>query len=409
MKTRPFDLNAIRKDFPTLSVSVRGKPLVYLDNAATTLKPKSVIRALNRYYKDECSNVHRGVHYLSEKATAEYERAREKISHFINARLSSEIIFTRGTTDAINIVAQSYGRTFLKAGDEILISHMEHHSNIVPWQILCEEKGCVLKVAPVNDAGELILDEFKKLVNPKTRFISIVYVSNSLGTINPIKEIIDFAHAHKIPVLVDAAQAVGHRAIDVRGLDCDFLAFSGHKLFGPTGVGVLYGKEDLLNAMPPAQGGGDMIATVTFEKTTYNVLPYKFEAGTPPIAGVIGLGAAVDYVRSIGFENIGTHEKELLEYGTRALKAIPGLRLIGTAQHKASILSFVLDKIHPHDLGTLVDEQGVAIRTGHHCTMPLMARFNVPATARASLAFYNTKKEIDSLVAAIYKAKKVFT
>lgn len=408
MKTKSFNVNAVRKDFPTLSVSVRGKPLVYLDNAATTLKPKSVIRALERYYKEECSNVHRGVHYLSEMATAEYEGAREKIRHFINARLSSEIIFTRGTTDAINIIAQSYGRTFLKAGDEVLISHMEHHSNIVPWQMLCEEKGCVLKVAPINDAGELMLDEFKGMINPNTKLISIVYVSNSLGTINPVKEIIDLAHTHRIPVLVDAAQAVGHRKVDVADLDCDFLVFSGHKLFGPTGIGVLYGKADLLNAMPPAQGGGDMIASVTFEKTTYNVLPYKFEAGTPHIAGVIGLGAAVDYVQSIGFENIEACEKELLEYGTKVLKSIPGLRLIGTARNKAAILSFVLDKIHPHDLGTLVDEQGVAIRTGHHCTMPLMALFNVPATARASLAFYNTKREIDSLVTAIYKAKKVF-
>ena len=406
---RKFNVEEIRKDFPNLLREVHGKPLVYLDNAATTFKPKSVIEALEKYYLSECSNVHRGVHTLSEQATADYEGARKKVAQFINAKHAHEIIFTRGTTEAINIVAQSYGRTFLKKGDEILITHMEHHSNIVPWQILCEQNGCRLKVAPINDNGELILKEFEKLIGPKTKFISVVYISNSLGTVNPVKEIVKLAHAHKIPILLDGAQAVNHTKVDVRDLDCDFLAFSGHKLFGPTGIGVLYGKEEFLNKMPPMQGGGDMISSVTFEKTTYNVLPYKFEAGTPHIAGAIGLGAAIDYVKSVGIENIAEYERELLQYGTKALKAIPGLRLIGTAQEKAAILAFVLPFIHPHDLGTLVDEEGIAIRTGHHCTMPLMERFKVPATARASLSFYNTKSELDALVEAIYKAKDIFS
>ena len=403
-----FNVEEIRRDFPNLSREVHGKPLVYLDNAATAFKPRSVIDAIEKYYLQECSNVHRGVHYLSEQATAAYEGARTKIKNFINASKDSEIIFTRGTTEAINIVAQSYGRKFLKAGDEIIISHMEHHSNIVPWQILCEEKGCILKVVPINDNGELIFKEFEKMISPKTKFVSMVYISNSLGTINPIKDVIKLAHHYKIPVLVDGAQAVSHTKVNVRDLDCDFFVFSGHKLFGPTGIGVLYGKEELLNAMPPAQGGGDMIASVTFEKTTYNVLPYKFEAGTPHVAGAIGLGAAIDYVQSLGLDHIAQHEKELLDYGTKALKTIPGLRLIGTAEHKASILSFVFENIHAHDLGTILDEEGVAIRTGHHCTMPIMQRFNVPATARASLSFYNTKHEIDTLVEAIYKAKEIF-
>ncbi|MFA5060176.1 MAG: cysteine desulfurase [Candidatus Omnitrophota bacterium] len=403
-----FDVNQIRKDFPILSRKVHGKPLVYFDNAATTLKPQRVIDALTHHYVAETSNVHRGVHHLSELATAAFQGSRQKIKNFLNASKASEIIFTRGTTDSINLVSQSYGKKFLKKGDEIILSHMEHHSNIVPWQILCEEKGCSLKIIPIDDTGTLILPEFEKLINERTKFISIVYASNSLGTINPVKKIIATAKKHNIPVLIDAAQAVSHMKIDVQDLDCDFLAFSGHKLFGPTGVGVLYGKERLLDEMPPVQGGGDMIASVTFEKTTYNALPYKFEAGTPHIAGVIGLGAAVDYLQSLGIEKTSVQEQDLLNYGTKALLTIPGLRLIGTAKEKVSVLSFVLNNIHPHDLGTLIDEEGIAIRTGHHCTMPLMQRFNVPATARASLSFYNTTEEIDKLVSAIHKAKEVF-
>lgn len=403
-----LNVQKIRKDFPILSVKVHGKPLVYFDNAATTLKPKSVIDATRRHYEKRTANIHRAVHTLSEQATADYEAVRLKIKNFLNAARVSEIIFTKGSTESINIVANSYGRSFLKEGDEIVISEMEHHSNIVPWQILCEEKKCVLRVAPINDNGELIWEEFEKLLGPRTKLVSMVYISNSLGTINPIKKIIEAAHRVGAVILVDGAQAVSHRSVDVRGLDCDFFVFSGHKIFGPTGVGVLYGKEALLNKMPPYQGGGDMIASVTFEKTTYNVLPYKFEAGTPNIAGVIGLGAALDYVLSIGLEAIAKYEHELLEYGTKKLKTIPDLRLIGTAKDKTAILSFVLPNVHAHDLGTLVDEEGVAVRTGHHCTQPVMKHFGVPATARASLAFYNTKAEIDRLVKAIQKARKVF-
>jgi len=407
--TQPFDVQKIRKDFPNLSVKIHGQPLVYLDNAATTMKPQSVIDATIHHYSAETSNIHRGVHYLSEKATAEYEKTREKIRVFLNASKSSEIIFTKGTTDAINLVMHSYGRAFLQKGDEVIISAMEHHSNIVPWQILKEEIGIVLKVIPINDAGEFSVANFEKLVTFKTKFVSLVYISNSLGTINPIPEIIKIAHRENIPVLVDAAQTINHLPVDVQKLDCDFLAFSAHKLYGPSGVGVLYGKADLLNKMPPYQGGGDMIASVTFEKTTYNVLPYKFEAGTPNIAGVIAFAAAIDYVNSIGFENIMRHEQELLDYGTKILNNITGLRMIGTAKHKTAILSFVLPNIHAHDLGTLIDEDGIAIRTGHHCTQPVMKHFGVPATSRASLAFYNTKEELDLLAAAIQKAIKVFT
>lgn len=403
-----FNVTKIRKDFPNLHVKVRGKPLIYLDNAATTFKPQCVIDALENHYKSGTSNIHRGVHFLSEQATAQFEASRVKVQKLLNAKESCEIIFTRGTTESINLVAHSYGRAFLHKGDEILISGMEHHSNIVPWQMLCEEKGCVLKVIPLNDKGEIIWEKFEALLTPKVKLVSIVYISNSLGTINPIKKIIDAAHSHKIPVLIDAAQAMSHRPIDVQYFNCDFLAFSGHKLFGPTGVGVLYGKKALLDKMPPYQGGGDMIASVTFEKTTYNVLPHKFEAGTPNVADVIALGAAIDYIESIGLENISAYEEKLLEYGTKRLKEIPGLRLIGTAAEKVSILSFVLNNIHPHDIGTLVDQEGVAIRTGHHCTQPVMQHFKVPATARAALAFYNTKEEIDRLVNAIKKVKKVF-
>lgn len=403
-----FNVHSIRKDFPNLNRTVRGKPLVYLDNAATTFKPRAVIETVKKHYEQETSNVHRGVHFLSEQATAAFEETRRIIKEFINASQTSEIIFTRGTTDSVNMVVQSYGRTFLKKGDEIIISLMEHHSNIVPWQMLCEEKGCILKVVPINDQGELIFPAYEKLLGPKTKFVSMVYISNSLGTINPIKKVIDLAHQNKCPVLVDGAQAINHLPIDVRDLDCDFFVFSGHKLFGPTGVGVLYGKERFLHQMPPAQGGGDMISSVTFKKTTYNILPYKFEAGTPNVAGVVGLGAAISYLRSLDFDEIQKYESVLLAYGTKALKGIPGLRLIGTAQNKAAILSFVVDRIHAHDLGTLVDEDGIAIRTGHHCTMPVMLRFKVPATARASLSFYNTATEIDRLIKALHKAKKLF-
>jgi cysteine desulfurase/selenocysteine lyase len=403
-----FDIKKIRQDFPNLDMEVRGKMLVYLDNAATTFKPRAVIDALNEHYSKGVANVHRGVHYLSEQATEDYEQARVKIQKFLNAAKSSEIIYTRGTTESINLVAQSYGRTFLKPGDEIVISAIEHHSNIVPWQILCQQTGAVLKIIPINKQGEIIFEEYLKLLSAKTKIVAVVYVSNSLGTVNPVKEIIDAAHKAGAVVLIDGAQAVSHAKIDVQALDCDFFAFSGHKLFGPTGIGVLYGKEKLLEKMPPYQGGGDMISSVTFEKTTYNVLPYKFEAGTPHIAGAIGLGAAVDYVGSVGLDAIGEYKKELLEYGTKVLQTVPNLRLIGTAKHKTSILSFVLTEIHPHDLGTIVDAEGVAIRTGHHCTQPVMKFFEIPATARASLAFYNTKEELDALVKALYKAKEVF-
>ncbi len=403
-----LDIAEIRAAFPVLSQKVHGKPLIYLDNAATSQKPLQVIETLDRYYREYNSNIHRGVHTLSEKATAEYERARTRTRDFIHAGSANEIIFTRGTTESINLVAQSYGRSSLKAGDEIIISEMEHHSNIVPWQMLCEQIGSVLKVIPINDGGELIFEEFERLLGPRTRLVCIGHLSNALGTINPVKEIIKLAHAHDALVLVDGAQAVPHCPVDVQELDCDFYCFSGHKLYGPTGVGVLYGKQHLLEAMPPWQGGGDMIKTVTFEQTLYNDLPYKFEAGTPHIAGVIGLGSAIDYVDSVGISAIARHESILLDYATDAALTIPGLRLIGTAKQKASILSFVLDKIHPHDLGTILDHDGIAIRTGHHCAMPVMERFKVPATARASFAVYNTTDEIDRLAEGIDRARKVF-
>lgn len=403
-----FNPKKLRKDFPNLSIKAHGKPLVYLDNAATTFKPLPVIEAVERHYRRETSNIHRGVHFLSEQATAQYEAVRENVAKFINAKSSKEIIFTRGTTESINLVASSYGRTFLKPGDEILITEMEHHSNIVPWQMLCEEKKCILKVVPMDDTGTLKMNDLETLITTRTKFISLVYISNSLGTINPVEKVISLAKARGIPVLIDAAQTVNHIPVDVQQLDCDFLVFSGHKLFGPTGVGVLYGKSSLLEKMPPYQGGGDMIASVTFEKTTYNTLPYKFEAGTPHIAGVIGLGAAVSYVQSIGLDNIRTHEEALLNYGTKILQKIKGLKLIGTAKNKAAILSFLIPGIHAHDIGTLVDQEGVAIRTGHHCTQPVMKHFGVAATSRASLAFYNTEEELDQLVSALKKAMKVF-
>ncbi len=403
-----LDVQKIRKDFPILNTLVHGKPLVYFDNAATTQKPISVIQKEDEYYKTLNSNIHRGVHSLSQKATTAYEQVREKILQFINASCLSEIIFTKGTTDSINLVASSFGKKFIKEGDEIIISHLEHHSNIVPWQLLCEEKKAVLKVIPINDKGEIIFEEFEKLISDKTKFISVVYVSNSLGTVNPVKEIIQLAHSRNIPVLIDAAQAVQHFKIDVQELDCDFLAFSGHKLYAPTGVGILFGKEKYLEEMPPYQGGGDMIASVTFEKTTYNALPYKFEAGTPNIAGVIGLGAAIEYLNEIGIDTIAAYEKDLFEYAEIKLSAVEKLTPIGTAANKLSVFSFALEGIHPHDIGTILDFEGIAIRTGHHCTQPVMQRFGIPATARISLSFYNTKEEIDFTADAIKKVFEVF-
>ena len=404
----PFDGWRIREDFPILTQTVHGKPLVYLDNAATSQKPQIVIDTISRYYATENANVHRGIHALSEMATQAYEGARDTVRRFLNAADTREIIFVRGTTEAINLVAQSYGRTFLTAGDEIVISAMEHHSNIVPWQLLCEQVGARLQVIPFNYNGELLLDEYARLLNERTKFVAVVHVSNALGTINPVTHMIEMAHRRGIPVLLDGAQAVPHLPVNVQELDCDFYAFSGHKVCGPTGIGVLYGKADLLKRMPPYQGGGDMISVVTFEKTHYNTLPYKFEAGTPNIAGVIGLGAAIKYVQALGLDRIAAYEHELLADATEALEEIPGLRIIGTAQEKASVVSFVLDCAHPHDIGTILDREGVAIRAGHHCAMPVMQRFGVPATARASFAFYNTPAEIDALVRAIHTVRKVF-
>lgn len=404
-----LDNTKIRQNFPNCNISVHGKPLAYFDNAATTFKPQCVINAVQQHYSQEVANVHRGVHTLSEQATAAFEETRNKIRSLINAASTKEIIFTAGTTASINLIAYSYGRAFLKKEDEIIISHMEHHSNIVPWQLLCEEIGCILKVIPINDAGELIMKNFHALLGPRTKLVSVVMTSNSLGTINPVKEIIAAAHVKNIPVLIDGAQAVGDHAVDVQALNCDFFAFSGHKMFGPTGVGVLYGKESFLEKMPPFLAGGDMIASVTFDKTTYNTLPYKFEAGTPPIAQVIGLGAAVDYIQRIGLDSIFTAKKEILAYATKKLNEIKGVRLIGTAQNKTSIISFICDNIHPHDLGTLLDQEGIAIRTGHHCTQPVMQRFGIPATARLSMSIYNTHEEIDRAIAAIQKAQKLFT
>jgi cysteine desulfurase / selenocysteine lyase len=404
-----FDVERVRADFPILQQKVRGKPLVYLDNAATSQKPRAVIEAISRYYEGTNANIHRGVHFLSEHATEEYEAVRGIARKFLNAPESREIIFVRGTTEGINLVAQSYGRAHIHAGDEILITDMEHHSNIVPWQILCDERGAKLRVAPINDAGELELDEFANLLGSKTKLVAITHVSNALGTINPIRRIVEMAHSRNVPVLVDGAQAVPHLKVDVQALDCDFYSFSGHKVYGPTGIGVLYGKAALLEAMPPYQGGGDMIASVTFEKTIYNKLPYKFEAGTPDIAGVIGLGAALEYVNALGIENIGAHENDVVAYAAAAVSAIPGVRLIGTAREKASVLSFVLDNVHPHDIGTILDQEGIAIRTGHHCSQPVMKRFGVDATARASFGLYNTKQEADALVRGIEKVREVFT
>ncbi|MEK6562262.1 MAG: cysteine desulfurase [Candidatus Binatota bacterium] len=403
-----LDVARIREDFPILKQQVHGKPLVYFDNAATSQKPQVVIDTLNRYYAEENANIHRGIHFLSELATAEYEETRNKVKRFLNASESREIVFVRGTTEGINLVAQSYGRRFFKEGDEVVISAMEHHSNIVPWQMLCEQVGARLRVIPMNHDGELLLDEYERLLGEKTKLVSVAHVSNALGTINPIGRIIESAHRRNIPVLVDGAQAAPHMKVDVQELDCDFYAFSGHKLFGPTGIGILYGKARHLEAMPPYQGGGDMISLVTFEKTHYNIIPYKFEAGTPHIAGVIGLGAAIDYVSGIGLGAVASYEGEVLAYATAQLSTIKGLRIIGRAKEKASVLSFVLEGVHPHDIGTVLDREGVAIRAGHHCAMPVMQRFGVPATARASFAFYNTGEEVDVLVRAVRKVLKVF-
>ncbi|NIO12158.1 MAG: SufS family cysteine desulfurase, partial [Deltaproteobacteria bacterium] len=402
-----MDVSEVRKDFPILKQTVHGKPLVYLDNAATTQKPQVVIDAIHRYYSTENSNIHRGVHYLSEQATRDYEDARKKVQHFINAPKEREIVFVRSTTEAINLIAQSYGRHFLKKGDEIVVSAMEHHSNIVPWQMLCEQTGAKLQVIPIDQDGELLLEEFERLLNARTRLVSVAHVSNALGTVNPVKDMIREAHKREIPVLVDGAQAAPHMKIDVQELGCDFYAFSGHKLFGPTGIGVLYGKASLLEAMPPYQGGGDMISLVTFEKTHYNVLPYKFEAGTPNIAGGIGLGAAIDYLNGLGMEAVEAYENQLLSYALESMSTLSGVQLIGTPKQRAGVISFNLDGIHAHDVGTILDQEGVAIRAGHHCAMPVMQRFGVPATARASFAFYNTKDEVDTLVRAIHKVQEV--
>ena len=404
-----FDVEKIREDFPVLKQKIHGKPLVYLDNAATSQKPQSVIDAIVKFYTVDCANIHRGVHELSQRSTAAYEETRAKAKRFLNARHKSEIIFVRGTTEGINLVAHSWGRGNIREGDEIVIAGLEHHSNIVPWQMLCEAKGAKLRVIPIDESGELILEEYEKLLGPRTRMVAIGHVSNALGTINPVRKIVEMAHRAGAVTLVDGAQAVPHMKVDVQALDADFYTFSGHKVFGPTGIGVLYGKSKLLNAMPPYQGGGDMIRTVTFEKTTYNDLPYKFEAGTPDIAGGIGQGAALDYVTHIGMDKIAAYEHELLLYGTEALARIPGLRIIGTAREKAAVLSFVIEGIHPHDIGTVLDRQGIAVRTGHHCAQPVMDRYQVPATTRASLAFYNTTSEIDALADGLHKVKEIFS
>jgi len=407
--TAGFDVEKVREDFPVLKQKIHGKPLVYLDNAATSQKPKAVIDAIRKFYEVDCANIHRGVHELSQRSTAAYELTRSKVKRFLNARSTSEIIFVRGTTEGINLVTYSWGRHNIHEGDEIIIAGLEHHSNIVPWQILCDEKSAKLRVIPIDDRGELIMEEYEKLLGPRTKMVATAHVSNALGTINPVDRIIQLAHQHGALTLVDGAQAVPHIKVDVKSLDADFYTFSGHKLFGPTGIGVLYGKAKLLNSMPPWQGGGDMIMTVTFEKTTYNDLPYKFEAGTPDIAGGIGLGAAIDYVNEIGIDKIAAYEHELLVYGTEALEQIPGLHIIGTARQKAAVISFVIDGIHPHDIGTVLDRQGIAVRTGHHCAQPVMDRFHIPATTRASMAFYNTPAEIDALAEGLHQVKEVFS
>lgn len=402
------DIEVLRQEFPTLNELVHGKKVVYFDNAATSQKPRSVIDRISRYYEHENSNVHRGVHYLSQTATNAYEHTRKLVQAMLNAEHEHEVIFTKGTTEGINLLAYSFGEKFIGAGDEIIISYMEHHSNIVPWQLLAERKGAGLKVVPVNDAGELIMEEYEKMLSPRTKLVAMVHTSNSLGTINPIREIIELAHAQGAAVMVDGAQVVPHQSIDVQELDLDFLVFSGHKMFAPTGVGILYGKEKWLNEMPPFMGGGDMIDKVSFEKTTFNSLPHKFEAGTPNIAGVIGLGAGVEYINRIGYDLISRQEKELLDYGTQRFEEMKGVRIIGSSKKKASVISFLMDDIHPYDAGTILDQLGIAVRTGHHCTQPLMKRFGIPGTIRASFAFYNTKEEIDRLMEGLERVKKMF-
>lgn len=405
---RTYDVERIRADFPALRRQIYDKPLVYLDNGATSQRPQAVIDATTRAYVEENANIHRGVHYLSERATASYEAARETAQRFINAAHSHEIIFVRGTTEGINLVAQTYGRRNIQRGDQVLITEMEHHSNIVPWQMLCEERKANLRVVPINDDGELVMKEYERLLHKRTKLVAITHVSNALGTVNPLRQIIEMAHARGVPVLVDGAQAVPHQTVDVQALGVDFYTFSGHKVYGPTGIGVLYGRSALLEEMPPYQGGGDMISVVTFEKTLYNTLPYKFEAGTPNIAGVIGLGAALSYVQSVGLDAIAAHEHEVLAYATARMREIPGVRLIGTARDKAAVLSFTVKDIHPHDVGTILDREGVAIRAGHHCAQPVMQHFEVPATVRASFGMYNTKAEADVLAAAVQKVIDVF-
>lgn len=402
-----LDIDSIRHDFPILNEIVNGKQLVYFDNAATTQKPRLVLDALSGYYEHYNANIHRGIHHLAEKATSAFELSRRRLQAFLNAPLAEEVIFTYGTTDGINLVAQTYGRKFLKEGDEIIITTMEHHSNIVPWQMLCEEKGCILKVIPINEDGELLIDEYEKLLSERTKFVSVVHVSNALGTINPVKEIVEKAHRFGAKVLIDGAQASSHLTIDVQDLDCDFYTLSLHKIYGPTGMGILYGKRELLDAMPPYRGGGEMIKEVTFAKTTYNELPYKFEAGTPNIADVIASKYALDYVDTLGKSNIATYENELLEYATNAVSEIEGLKIIGKAKEKVSVLSFVIDGIHHQDMGVILDQQGIAVRTGHHCTQPLMQRFGITGTTRASFAVYNTKEEIDRLIQGLHKVKKM--
>jgi cysteine desulfurase / selenocysteine lyase len=402
-----FDVEKIRQDFPILQTKINGKPLVYFDNAATSHKPKVVIDALTKYYSEINSNVHRGVHFLSEKATDAYETSRKTVQKFINAKKTEEIIFVRGTTEAINLVANTYGIKNIKEDDEIIISTLEHHSNIVPWQMLCEKTGAKLKVIPINPKGEIIFEEFEKMISDKTKFISVTYISNSLGTINPVKKIIELSHSYNIPVMLDGAQAIQHLKIDVQELDCEFFAFSGHKVYGPTGIGVLYGKENFLEEMPPYQGGGDMIKNVSFEKTTYNDLPYKFEAGTPNIAGSIGLASALNYISDIGIEKIGNYEKSLLDYGTKCLNELDNMKIVGTSNEKASVISFLVGNTHPYDIGTLLDQLGIAVRTGVHCTEPLMKFFNIPGTVRASFAFYNTQEEIDALIKGVRRASQM--
>ena len=405
---KTFDVERVRADFPILSQQVHGKPLVYLDNGASTQKPSSVIEAIDHYYRFDNANIHRGVHTLSERATRAYEGARSKVCQFVNAASDREIVFVRGATEGINLVASSWGRTHVRAGDEVLVSAMEHHANIVPWQMLCEQTGARLRVAPINDAGELEWESFESLLNARTRLVAITHCSNALGTIVPVERVIERAHANGSAVLIDGAQAAAHMPVDVRALDCDFYVLSAHKIYGPTGIGVLYGKEHLLEAMPPYQGGGDMIKSVTFEKTVYNDLPYKFEAGTPHIAGGVGLGAAVDYLERIGREAIALYEADLLDYAQKALSSVAGLRIVGTAREKASIVSFVIEGVHPHDIGTVLDHEGIAIRAGHHCAMPVMKRFNLPATARASFSFYNTHEEVDVLVRGVKRVQELF-